>query len=141
VHPAVLKGERGRHKEKVEDKHGDAEALGHPPAGAEDAHEDQAQHRKEHDYGAAQALARHLDGRHEDAGVEEPGQGQPGLDARMGGEEEGGGGLKSTNMVEGAQLAAIHRIQSKCTKVFLHHLTALHMCDIYMNMTAMMNIL
>jgi hypothetical protein len=90
VDPAVLKGERGRHKEKVEDKHGDAEALGHPPAGAEDAHEDQAQHREEHDYGAAQALARHLDGRHEDAGVEEPGQGQPGLDARMGGRRVGG---------------------------------------------------
>jgi hypothetical protein len=76
-HPTVLKGQRGGHKEKVEDKHGDAQHLGHLPAGQEDAEEDEAEHREQHDNRAAQALARHLHRDHEHAGVEEPGQGQP----------------------------------------------------------------
>ena len=134
--PAVLKGERGRHKEKVEDKHGDAEALGHPPAGAEDAHEHQAQHREEHDYGAAQALARHLDGRHEDAGVEEPGQGQPGLDARWGGGgggRGGGDGVKEYKQGGVATKGAAGSKSPDSNKVYqsVNHLTALRVCDGY----------
>ena len=76
-HPAILKGQRGEHKEKVEEEHGDAQHLGHLPAGQQDAEEHEAQHREQHDNGAAQALAGHLDRHHEHAGVEEPGQGQP----------------------------------------------------------------
>ena len=90
-HPAVLKGQRGGHKEKVEDKHGHAQHLGHLPAGHQDAHEHEAEHREEHDNGAAQARARHLHRCYEHACVEEPGQGQPGWGQKGGVNRAGAG--------------------------------------------------
>lgn len=40
----IFEGERHSHKHKVEPEHGEAEQLGHLPAGDEDAQEDGEEH-------------------------------------------------------------------------------------------------
>ena len=74
--PAIVEGERGGHKEKVEDKHEGAHDLGHLPAGEDDAEEDEHEHAEEHHDRAAQPLTGHLHRLPKGGNVEDPGQRQ-----------------------------------------------------------------